>query len=232
VLFSPLVAVLIAAATPAQQVLVMDLEAVGVADNEASAATRVVAAAAAEVDGVVVMSAADLRRLAQLEGEKANVGCTNDTDCLADIAGALGAERVIFGSLSRLGSTTTVVLSLYEVQTHQATRRSFDVADLNGLSALLRANTTSLLTGSSLTTTAPPPTTSSSRNVVPLALGIGAGVVGGATAGLMDAFIQDKNASGDAKETYRLIGYGGLGLAAVGVVVAVVGGVIFVGGEQ
>ena len=62
--------------------------------------------------------------------------------------------------------------------------------------------------------------------------GSGAGVVGGATAGLMEAFIQDKNASGDAKETYRLIGYGGLGLAAVGVVVAVVGGVIFVGGEQ
>lgn len=208
----------------------MDLEAVGVADDEASAATRVVAAAAADIDGVVVMSASDLRRLAELEGTKANAGCASDADCLADIAGALGAERVIFGSLSRLGSTTTVVLSLYEVSTHNAVRRSFDVADLNGLSALLRANTTSLLLGTTPTATVPPPA-KATKNVVPLVVGIGAVVGGAGTAGLMEYFIQDPAGDGATKETCRVVGLVGAGVAAVGVVVAVVGGVIFVGGE-
>ena len=222
----------LAVAGPSQQVLVMDLEAVGVADNEASAATRVVAAAAAEVEGVVVMSAADLRRLAQLEGEKANVGCTSDTDCLADIAGALGAERVIFGSLSRLGGTTTVVLSLYDVSTHNAVRRSFDVADLNGLSALLRANTTALLMPTSTTEPPPPAVTTSSKNFVPLIAGVSAVAVGAGTAGLMEYFIQDSTGDGGTKEVCRYVGLGGAAVAVVGVVVAVIGGAMVVGGEQ
>jgi len=232
VLLPYVIASFLAVAGPSQQVLVMDLEAVGVADNEASAATRVVAAAAAEVEGVVVMSAADLRRLAQLEGEKANVGCTSDTDCLADIAGALGAERVIFGSLSRLGGTTTVVLSLYDVSTHNAVRRSFDVADLNGLSALLRANTTALLMPTSATEPLPPVVTTSSKNFVPLIAGLSAVAVGAGTAGVMEYFIQDSTGDGDTKEVCRYVGLGGVGVAVVGVVVAVIGGVMVVGGEQ
>src|SRR5690606_21117733 len=84
------------------RVLVMDLEAVGIAADDVVAATRVVAAAAAEVTGVAVMSAAELRAMADLEVDRQNAGCGDDTSCVADIAGAMGAELVLFGSLSKL----------------------------------------------------------------------------------------------------------------------------------
>jgi len=231
-----LVASLLSTASPqVGHVLVMDLEAIGVPVDEAAAATRVVAAAAADVDGVVVMSAAELRRLAELEGNKATAGCSDDTNCLADIAGALGAERVIFGSLSRLGSTTTVVLSLYTTATQRAERRSFDVADLNGLAVLLRSNTASLLAGTpSASDDVAPPAPSAEpmpAGVVPLLAGVSVLVLGGATAIVSEAMVQDPAGTGDVKETMQTVGLVGLGAAVVGAAVSVVGVVMMFGGE-
>jgi hypothetical protein len=236
VLFPLLVASLLSTASPqAGRVLVMDLEAIGVPVDEASAATRVVAAAAADVDGVVVMSAAELRRLAELEGTKATAGCSDDANCLADIAGALGAERVIFGSLSRLGSTTTVVLSLYTSATQRAERRSFDVVDMNGLSVLLRSNTASLLAGtpSSGDDGAPPDPSAGpiSAGVVPLIAGVSVLVLGGGTAIVSEAMVQDPAENGALKGTMQPVGLVGVGAAIVGAAVSIVGVVMMFGGE-
>ncbi len=213
----------------------MDLEAVSVPADEAAAATRVVAAAAADVDGVVVMSAAELRRLAELEGNKANAGCSDDTNCLADIAGALGAERVIFGSLSRLGSTTTVVLSLYSTATRRAERRSFDVTDMNRLAILLRSNTASLLAGtpSAANGNAPPAASAEPlrAGVVPLLAGVSVTVLGGATVIVSEAMVQDPAGNGALKGTMQTVGLVGVGTAVVGAAVSIVGVVMMLGGE-
>ncbi len=99
-------------AAPPQQLLVMDLDAVGVPSDDVVAASRVIAAAAAEVRGIKVMSAAELRALAELEVDRQNAGCGTDTSCVADLDGAMGAELVLFGSLSRLGSQSTAALGL------------------------------------------------------------------------------------------------------------------------
>lgn len=231
-----LVASLLSTASPqAGHVLVMDLEAIGVPVDEAAAATRVVAAAAADVDGVVVMSAAELRRLAELEGNKATAGCNDDTNCLADIAGALGAERVIFGSLSRLGSTTTVVLSLYTTATQRAERRSFDVADMNGLSVLLRSNTASLLAGTPAATDDVSPATPTAEpmaaGVVPLIAGVSVLVLGGGTAIVSEAMVQDPAGDGAVKGTMQTVGLVGVGAAVIGAAVSIVGVVMMFGGE-
>ncbi len=98
-------------AAPPQQLLVMDLDAVGVPADDVVAASRVIAAAA-EVRGIKVMSAAELRALAELEVDRQNAGCGTDTSCVADLDGAMGAELVLFGSLSRLGSQSTAALGL------------------------------------------------------------------------------------------------------------------------
>src|SRR5580698_5796536 len=54
-----------------------------------------------------VISAEEIRSMIQVEGEKQQLGCHTDQDlaCLAEIGGALGVERVVIGSLGRLGST-------------------------------------------------------------------------------------------------------------------------------
>lgn len=222
----------LAVATPeAGRVLVMDLEGVSVDAADADAATRVVAAAAAEIEGVSVMSAADIRRLASLEADRLSAGCEQDTSCMAEIAGAMGAEQILFGSLSRLGSTTTVVLSLYNARTTKVARRSFDVTDNGALPRLLRTTTTELL-GGDVDAAAPAPAVGNgpSAGFVTLGAGLGLLVVGGATAGFAEFMVQDRNGDGAVKPTWQSIGLGALGGAAVGLVVAGVGGAMMAGG--
>jgi len=206
----------------------MDFEGVSVDAADADAATRVVAAAAAEVEGVSVMSAADIRRLAALEADRLNAGCEQDASCLAEIAGAMGAEQVLFGSLSRLGSTTTVVLSLYDARTTKVVRRSFDVTDAGTLPPLLRTATAELLGG---TVEAPAPSPrGSSAGIITLGTGLGLVVVGGAAAGIAELMVQNPDGDGAAKATWQNVGLGALGGAALGLVVAGVGGAMMAGG--
>ncbi len=212
------------AAAPTHRVLVLDVEAVGVDANDAKAATRVVAAAAADVDGVEVISADDIRRLAALEADKSAAGCT-DTSCLAEIAGALGAERVLFGSLSKLGATTTASLSLYTAGSGAIDRASVDVADLSGLSTALRGLVGKLLRGE-VTSTAPSadPTGPPSNPWFGVLVGGSVGaVVGAATAGISEVLIEQPERDGSEKEAIRVVGISGIVVAGVGVVVAVVG---------
>jgi hypothetical protein len=130
--------------SPVRRVLVLDVEAVGVSDDDAAATTRLVASAASEVSGIEVISANELRRLAALEADKMAAGC-EDATCLAELAGALGAECVLFGSLSRLGTTTTASLSLYTAVDGHTERRSVDVTDLSQLPSAVRERTRDLL---------------------------------------------------------------------------------------
>ena len=72
-----------------------------------------------------VVSAEEIRSMVQVEGDKQQLGCHSDKElaCLAEIGGALGVERVIIGSLGRLGSTYVYSLKLVDV-THAQVLRS------------------------------------------------------------------------------------------------------------
>lgn len=199
--------------------LVLDFEAIGVDANDAAAATRVVASAAAEVSGTEVFSAADLRRLAALEADKSAAGCS-DSSCLAEMAGALGAEAVLFGSLSRLGSTTTASLSLYTAADQHIERASVDVNDLSMLSEALRARTGELLGRNQIAE----PVDEKPGN--PLFWGVvgGAGVTvaGAALTTVAEILIEDPKRDAADKSTARIVGYVGLSAAVVGVVTTTV----------
>lgn len=60
--------------------------------------------------GLSVMSEADIAALLGVEKTKAMLGCT-DTGCIAEVGGALGADRVVHGSIGRVGSSLLVNLS-------------------------------------------------------------------------------------------------------------------------
>jgi hypothetical protein len=69
-----------------------------------------------------VVSAGELKKMADLEGEKAAVGCES-TSCLADLAGALGARLIVFGDAATLGTLIVVNLSLFDASTGRSVNR-------------------------------------------------------------------------------------------------------------
>lgn len=60
------------------------------------------------------LSSADIQSMLEYEAEKQNLGCT-DASCLAEIVGALGADYLITGTVTRLGEPYLVQLQLFDV---------------------------------------------------------------------------------------------------------------------
>lgn len=52
-----------------------------------------------------------------------SAGCSDDASCLSEIAGALGAQLVVFGAVGKLGEATVVSLNLFDSQKAQALGR-------------------------------------------------------------------------------------------------------------
>jgi hypothetical protein len=64
--------------------------------------------------GYRVIGASDVRSMLALEAQKSKLGC-QETGCLAEIGGALGAQEVVTGSLVRLGDTFVLTLRRVDV---------------------------------------------------------------------------------------------------------------------
>ena len=82
-----------------------------------------------------VISAGDVRRLAELEGEKQSMGCA-DSSCLAELAGAMGARYVVFGDVGQLGTLLVLNLNLFDsakaTAVNRVTVKASGVEDLAG----------------------------------------------------------------------------------------------------
>jgi len=104
--------------------------------DEAAVLTGLVATAAAEVEGVDVLTRADLRAALAVEGDKQALGCA-DESCLAEIAAALDARAVLFGSLGALDDERILQLNLFDSQ--QATSAGRAVARAPSSRALAAA---------------------------------------------------------------------------------------------
>jgi hypothetical protein len=99
---------LIVATTPAPEV--------------AATLTEVTAVAAASVRGTEVLSTRDIEKIMELESQKQLVGC-NASDCLAELAGALGARLVVFGELGALDDQLVLTLNLYDAESARSIAR-------------------------------------------------------------------------------------------------------------
>jgi hypothetical protein len=90
----------------------------------ASLTGLVVAALSAESSFEVVASE-DVRKQMELEAERQTAGCeAASTSCLAEIAGALGARVVVYGSLGQLGETLVLTLNLFDSSDPSASGRA------------------------------------------------------------------------------------------------------------
>ena len=134
---------LLSSTTP--KVLVLDLRALDVDASTASLINGVVASAAAAHKELAVTSADDVRQMLSLAAQKQAVGC-DETSCLSEIAGAIGARYVLHGNLGKLGGTVLVNLALFDAQNAVAVdKRSLQAASLEQVPALLPAAVDALL---------------------------------------------------------------------------------------
>ncbi len=90
---------------------------VGVTDKLAQAGTHLgVARGRARGDGSVVVGADEIRAMIGFERQRQLLGCQESGSCLAEIGGALGAERLLLGSLSRFGNKYVLDLKLLQAK--------------------------------------------------------------------------------------------------------------------
>lgn len=116
------------------RVLVLDLKGGGLEPDQLASLTGYLTVSLSEYRALEVLSGADMRAMVELEGEKQALGCTDDTSCLAELAGALGARLVVFGQMAKLGSRYLMNLNLFDSDAGKAVGRAAISADsLDGL---------------------------------------------------------------------------------------------------
>ncbi len=127
---------LAAAAAPSPRLLVMDPQ---TGDDSAFAAADVLAlqrlliAELGRAEGVVVVAASDVAQLAELGSKQQLAGCETDA-CLAEIAGAIGAELLVISELAQLGSRSIWQLALFDQkQGAILSRATIKADDIDGL---------------------------------------------------------------------------------------------------
>ncbi|MDP2342256.1 MAG: hypothetical protein Q8O67_14965 [Deltaproteobacteria bacterium] len=187
--------------------------------------------------GLDVISASDVKRLAELEGEKQSMGCA-DTSCLAELAGAMGARYVVFGDVGQLGSLIILNLNLFDSSKATAVNRTTvqanGVEDLpSKLAAGLRELTAPLNAGggaaaATTTTTETPPAVKGEPPSAALTYGlIGGGVAVALAGGGFDLLSPTSDDNGKL-DGFDFIGptvmVAGIGVAIAGVVLMIGGG--------
>jgi len=127
--------VLTVASSGEPSVLVLDLEAARIDPSEAKVMNDLVGQSVTRKK-VKVTTAADVRRMADVESQKMLLGCESDTSCLADLAGDFGARYVLYGSVAQLGELYVIQLTLFDAEKAEAVDRvRVETRDLSSVTA-------------------------------------------------------------------------------------------------
>jgi hypothetical protein len=122
------------------------LLAAGLDPQTATVYTGIVAATAAESTSIDVVTADDLRHALDQEAARRSIGCADDTSCIAEIASAMGARLVLYGTAAQLDDELVVTLQLYDTATATGARRIARAVGRRELSDALATATRSLMT--------------------------------------------------------------------------------------
>ncbi len=148
---------LLAAAVPAgasaarSKIAVLDIRAVqGVPAGTATVLTAIVVDDAARA-GFDVISQADVSAMLGFEKQKKMLGCSEDSSCLAEIGGALGADYVLSGQVGLIGSRHHLSFQLLEARRARVVARAarFSDRDEDALAAETQAAVKELLAAAS-----------------------------------------------------------------------------------
>jgi hypothetical protein len=116
---------------------VLDLAPNGVTKDVASSLTQVLSVELKRIHGASVISHDDIKAMLQLQEQKSKLGC-DDASCLAEIGGALGADKLVVGSIAKIADSYLVALRLLSVRTVKVESRISE-SFMGGEDQLIRA---------------------------------------------------------------------------------------------
>ncbi len=170
-----------------------------------------------------VLSSDDLRRVADLQAQKQAMGC-DDSSCLAELAGAVGARYVMFGNVGQLGALIQINISLLDVSTTEMKARdSFEIKSLEQVPQRVRAAAARMF---DLPSDEVAETPWQTQHYVGLGFGLG-GVVLGAACGVLTLVANEEVNPGENKSQEeraaaqtRLKVFGGLAIGGAATALA------------
>lgn len=110
---------LVLAASPPRLAVMEVRPAGGASESLAEAVTEaVVSEVRRQAKGTLVIGASEIRSLLAVEREKQQLGC-DQVSCLAEVGGALGAARIVNGTINRFGGTYLLALRMVDVRRAQ-----------------------------------------------------------------------------------------------------------------
>jgi hypothetical protein len=107
----------------AHRVVVPDLVPQGVEPAVARTLSDAVLTRLGAVDGLTVIARRDLEQVLDQEQQKQLVGCGADSTCLTALVGALDADRLLTGTVGKLGESHLVTLALLDTRSGALVRR-------------------------------------------------------------------------------------------------------------
>jgi hypothetical protein len=166
-----------------------------------------------------VITRADLEQMLELEVERQVTGC-DDVSCLEELAGAIGAELVLYGRLEKLGASQLVSLNLFSQKDARSVARETAQGAADQMPSRLRAMIPRLFGDSEEA-----PEAAEQSNVGGWLAwgGGGTAVVGGATALVAYLSLTNAEAASATKETAFVASWVGIGVAVAGGVGLAVG---------
>lgn len=215
-----------ARAAERERVLVLDLKTTGTTPDEAALLVQIITESLSRSARFDVSSSSDLRALTDVAADKAAAGC-DDSSCLSELAGALGARYVLSGTAGRLGKLIIVTLNFVDVSGKTpASRQRLESQSPEELPRLVDSAVLALIGAPAAP---PPPPPEKPLPVMTIAGGAlaGVGVLVGAGAGayalVLDGQLAEASSKPEDKQTALATGPAVVTVAVVGGVVAVVG---------
>jgi TolB-like protein len=103
-------------------VLLLDLTASDVTETEKRLLTNDVAFALSQYPELNVVTQDDIKQMIDVEAEKQALGC-DTASCLSEIAGAMGAQYIVFGGVIQTGERYQADLNLFDSRSARAVAR-------------------------------------------------------------------------------------------------------------
>lgn len=204
------------------KVLVLPIEAGSLTTEERGLFDSSLARALSAQERLDVLSHEDLARALEVEAQRTALGC-DDASCLAEVAGAMGADHVVYGRITQLGKNLVLQLNLFDAGRARSVERvQTKAAGLEALLEQLDATATDLvrpLTG------APAPDPAGGWPGLFFYTGAGIGAAGVATAFLggallaIAALVFELTTDNGVRGPAQVAAWSGVAMTGVGLIV-------------
>ncbi len=106
---------------------VLAIKAEGVDPSLASVVDETLTADLAQPGKYEVIGRSEIEAMSGFQSERMKLGCTGDNACLAEIGGALGVDRLVFGALGKVGTKFVLNTKLLEIHGAHVIARDTEV---------------------------------------------------------------------------------------------------------